>query len=47
MSIENDLDLIMDFDKNYCLQIYNPLPLAFKYGGAAIWSMRKMKNTSI
>ncbi len=32
MSIENDLDLIMDFDKNYCLQIYNPLPLAFKYG---------------
>ena len=32
MSIENDLALIQDFDKNYCLQVFNPLPVAFVKG---------------
>jgi len=32
MSIENNLSLIQDFDKNYCLQVFNPLPVAFVKG---------------
>lgn len=32
MSIENDLALISDFDKNYCLQVFAPLPVAFVKG---------------
>ena len=32
MSIENDLGLIQDFDKNYCLQVFNLLPVAFVKG---------------
>ena len=32
MSIENDLHLISDFDKNYCLQVFAPLPAAFVKG---------------
>ncbi|MCR5616153.1 MAG: aspartate aminotransferase family protein [Saccharofermentans sp.] len=32
MSIENDLSLIQDFDKNYYLQVFNPLPVAFVKG---------------
>lgn len=32
MSIENDLHLISDFDKNYCLQVFAPLPVAFTKG---------------
>jgi len=32
MSIENDLHLISDFDKNYCLQVFAPLPVAFVKG---------------
>ncbi len=32
MSIENDLALISDFDKNYCLQVFLPLPVAFVKG---------------
>ena len=32
MSIENDLHLISDFDKNYCLQVFAPLPVAFEKG---------------
>ena len=32
MSIENDLSLIADFDKNYYLQVFNPLPVAFVKG---------------
>ncbi len=32
MSIENDLSLIMDYDKNYCLQVFNLLPVAFVKG---------------
>ena len=32
MSIENDLSLIQDFDKNYCLQVFNLLPVAFVKG---------------
>jgi hypothetical protein len=32
MSIENDFALIQDFDKNYCLQVFNPLPVAFVKG---------------
>lgn len=32
MSIENDLHLISDFDKNYCLQVFTPLPAAFVKG---------------
>ena len=32
MSIENDLHLIIDFDKNYCLQVFAPLPVAFTKG---------------
>ena len=32
MSIENDLALIQDFDKNYCLQVFNLLPVAFVKG---------------
>ena len=32
MSIENDLQLIIDYDKNYCLQVFAPLPVAFVKG---------------
>ena len=32
MSIENDLHLISDYDKNYCLQVFAPLPVAFVKG---------------
>lgn len=32
MSIENDLHLIQDYDKNYCLQVFNLLPVAFTKG---------------
>ena len=32
MSIENDLSLIQDFDKNYYLQVFKPLPVAFVKG---------------
>ena len=32
MSIENDLSLIKDYDKNYCLQVFNLLPVAFVKG---------------
>ena len=32
MSIENDLSLIQDFDKNYFLQVFKPLPVAFVKG---------------
>ena len=32
MSIENDLQLIIDYDKNYCLQVFAPLPAAFVKG---------------
>ena len=32
MSIENDFALISDFDKNYCLQVFAPLPVAFVKG---------------
>ena len=32
MSIENDFALISDFDKNYCLQVFAPLPVAFTKG---------------
>ena len=32
MSIENDLSLIQDYDKNYCLQVFNLLPVAFTKG---------------
>ena len=32
MSIENDFALIQDFDKNYCLQVFNLLPVAFTKG---------------
>ena len=32
MSIENDLALIQDFDKNYCLQVFNLMPVAFVKG---------------
>ena len=32
MSIENDLHLISDYDKNYCLQVFAPLPVAFTKG---------------
>ena len=32
MSIENDFALIQDFDKNYCLQVFNLLPVAFVKG---------------
>jgi acetylornithine/N-succinyldiaminopimelate aminotransferase len=32
MSIENDLSLIQDYDKNYCLQVFNLLPVAFVKG---------------
>ena len=32
MSIENDLQLIQDYDKNYCLQVFNLLPVAFTKG---------------
>ena len=32
MSIENDLSLIKDFDQNYCLQVFNLLPVAFVKG---------------
>ncbi|WP_066738423.1 acetylornithine transaminase [Butyrivibrio sp. AE2032] len=32
MSIENDFSLIQDFDKNYCLQVFSLLPVAFVKG---------------
>jgi len=32
MSIENDLHLIMDYDKNYCMQVFSLLPVAFTRG---------------
>lgn len=32
MSIENDFSLISDYDKNYCLQVFSPLPVAFTKG---------------
>lgn len=32
MSIENDFGLIQDYDKNYCLQVFNLLPVAFVKG---------------
>ncbi len=32
MSIENDLSLIQDYDKNYCLQVFKLLPVAFTKG---------------
>ncbi len=32
MSIENDLALIKDYDKEYCLQVFAPLPVAFVKG---------------
>ena len=40
MSIENDLSLVMDFDKNYCLQVFNLLPVAFTKGkGCYLYDM--------
>lgn len=35
MSIENDLELIKDYDKEYCLQVFAPLPVAFTKGKGA------------
>lgn len=35
MSIENDLELIRDYDKEYCLQVFAPLPVAFTKGKGA------------
>ncbi|MCQ2502546.1 MAG: aspartate aminotransferase family protein [Saccharofermentans sp.] len=35
MSIENDLELIEDYDKEYCLQVFAPLPVAFTKGKGA------------
>ena len=32
MSIENDFSLIKDYDNNYCLQVFNLLPVAFTKG---------------
>ena len=32
MSIENDFSLIKDYDNNYCLQVFNHLPVAFTKG---------------
>ena len=32
MSIENDFTLIRDYDYNYCLQVFNLLPVAFVKG---------------
>ena len=32
MSIENDFSLIRDYDKNYCLQVFSLLPVAFVKG---------------
>ena len=32
MSIENDFSLIRDYDNNYCLQVFNLLPVAFTKG---------------
>ena len=40
MSIENDLPLVMDFDNNYCLQVFNLLPVAFTKGkGCYLYDM--------
>ena len=40
MSIENDLSLVMDFDNNYCLQVFNLLPVAFTKGkGCYLYDM--------
>ncbi len=44
MSIENNLSLVMDFDKNYCLQVFNLLPVAFTKGkGCYLYDMEGRK----
>ena len=44
MSIENDLSLIQDFDKNYCLQVFNLLPVAFTKNGIGTMIVKEKKE---
>lgn len=45
MSIENDFQLVKEFDKKYCLQVFAPMDVAFVDGkGSYLYSMEKKEE---